>query len=807
MRSVIVAWVVGCYLFQQQAQLPPQPYLILLLLLLLALLISIAQATRPPWLKVLRLPVAASMGFFWAASMATWVLSTELPRQLEGQNLTLRGTVSGLPYRFEGGVRFQFEVEQVSGGAVVPPHIVLAWYDEQVVMPGERWEFTVRLQRPHGQANPYGFDYELWLLEQGIRATGYVREEGGQRRLQNFVLGPGNCLALLRERLRQGIFAALPDARYAPVLVALVLGDQRSVNQSDWALFNRTGISHLVSISGLHITMIASLFASLVGGLWRRSFFTRAQLPLLIPAQKVAALAAVLSGLVYVALAGFGVPAQRTLIMLSVAALALWLGRTSSASHVLCSALGVVVLVDPWAVMAPGFWLSFGAVGLIFYASTGRTASEANLLWASLKAALHTQYVVTLGLVPLTLLLFSQFSLVGPLANALAIPVISFIVTPLALLGSVAPWQLGPWLLQAAHAVLALLVQFLQWLNQSNWAVWSAPQPGAWMFLLALAGIVWLLAPRAWPVRWLGPLLCLPLLLNRPEQPAHGVLWVTTFDIGQGNALLLETAHHRLIYDTGPAYSPLSDGGNRVIVPYLKARGIQALDGLIVSHRDLDHVGGALSLLQSLPVSWVSTSLEWAHPVIRAAKHHQRCVAGQHWAWDGVQFEILHPTPELYANARAKSNAHSCTLKVTSAHGSILLTGDIEAAQEAQLLATHRASLMANVLLAPHHGSGTSSTPAFLQAVQPQWALFQVGYRNRYHHPKPEVFERYRRMGIARLRTDESGAIELRFEANLGANLGANVGANVGGNEGANPGANLIWSNYRASHARYWYGR
>jgi competence protein ComEC len=810
MRSFILAWVLGCYGLQQQAALPPHPGLILALLGVLAL----GGLVRPNWFKpwYCRLPLAAAGGFFWAASLATWALSSALPINLEGKDLILRGTVSSLPNRFEGGVRFQFEVEQARMNAPeapdasdaprhhnprmaqVPRHIVLGWYGEQVVLPGERWELTVRLQRPHGQANPYGFDYELWLLEQGIRATGYVREKGSHRRLDAFVFSPGNSLALARERLRQRIFAALPDARYAPVLVALVLGDQRAVNQTDWALFNRTGISHLVSISGLHITMIAGLFASVLGALWRRSFFTRAQLPLLIPAQKVAALAAVLSGAAYVALAGFGVPAQRTLIMLSVAALALWLGRTSSASHVLCSALGLVVLLDPWAVMAPGFWLSFAAVGLIFYASTGRielAMNGVNLLWANLKSALHIQYVMTLGLLPLTVFLFNQFSVVGPIANALAIPIISFIVTPLALLGSIAPGPLCPWLLELAHAVFAFLAQCLQWLSQRSFAVWSAPQPALWMFILACFGMMWLLAPRAWPARWAGPLLCLPLLLNRPTQPPEGALWVTAFDIGQGNALLLETAHHRLMYDTGTMYSPLSDGGNRVLVPYLKARGIQSLDGLMVSHRDLDHVGGALSLLQSLPVGWLSSSLEWEHPVIAAAASHQRCLAGQRWSWDGVQFEILHPTPEIYADPHAKPNTQSCTLKVTSTHGSILLAGDIEAAQEAQLLESSRARLPATVLLAPHHGSGTSSTPAFLQAVQPQMALFQVGHRNRYRHPKAQVFERYRSMGITRLRTDESGAISLRFEPDLRSNAGAQA----------------IWSSYRATHARYWYGR
>ncbi|MEN9866081.1 MAG: hypothetical protein RL748_1671, partial [Pseudomonadota bacterium] len=587
--------------------------------------------------------------------------------------------------------------------------------------------------------------------------------------------------------LREKILQALPGQRYAPVMVALVLGDQRAVSQSDWAMFNRTGISHLVSISGLHITMIAGLFAGLVSALWRRSFFTQAQLPLILATQKVAALAAVVSALAYVALSGFGVPAQRTLIMLSVAALALWSGRSSSASHVLCSALALVVLIDPWAVLAPGFWLSFAAVGLIFFGASGRvsaSASGANLLWRNLKAACHSQYLVTLGLLPFTLLLFGQFSVVGPVANALAIPLVSFVVTPLALLGSALPAPLCAFLLQLAHAVFSGLAQVLQWLNLSALAVWTTPQPAAWMFVLALAGMLWLLAPRGWPLRWLGPLLCLPVCLNQADAPAEGALWLTAFDIGQGNALLLETAHHRLVYDTGPAYSPLSDGGNRVIVPYLKARGIEKLDGLIVSHRDLDHVGGALSLLQSMPVGWLSSSLELEHPVIKAARQHQRCLAGQKWQWDGVQFEILHPGAELYADPRAKSNAHSCTLKVRIGQQSILLAGDIEAPQEAMLLQSRPGDLAATILLAPHHGSGTSSTQAFLQAVRPQWAVFQVGYHNRYRHPKQQVWQRYQDLGIGRLRTDEMGAIEMRLQAQ-----------------------GLHWQTYRQTHARYWYGR
>jgi competence protein ComEC len=269
-------------------------------------------------------------------------------------------------------LRFNLLVERTeTPGARVPKRIALSWYADRrgagglpdKLMPGERWRLTVRLQRPHGNANPGGFDYEAWLLEQGVRATGYVRVDTGNAQLDAFVPRFGTLVERARAVLRDRIQEALQGRQYAGVIVALVIGDQRGIDQADWQVFNRTGIGHLISISGLHITMIAGLAALAMAGLWRRSFFTGAQLPLLkMPAQKVAALTGALAALLYVLLAGFGVPAQRTLYMLAVVALALWLGRLASVTHVLCAALGVVVLLDPWAVLWPGFWLSFGAV-------------------------------------------------------------------------------------------------------------------------------------------------------------------------------------------------------------------------------------------------------------------------------------------------------------------------------------------------------------------------------------------------------------------------------------------------------------
>jgi competence protein ComEC len=469
--------------------------------------------------------------------------------------------------------------------------------------------------------------------------------------------------------------------------------------------------------------------------------------------------------------------------MISVVALALWFGRITSVTHVLCAALGVVVLLDPWAMLWPGFWLSFGAVAVILYANVGRLGAKVAGWRGALREGLRTQYGVTVGLVPLTMLLFAQVSLVSPVANAIAIPLVSFVVTPLALLGAVLPAPLAPPVLGIAHWCVAMLAHLLAWLGDQRLAVWAAPEPPAWLFLLAAAGTAWMLAPRGWPHRWAGAAAWLPLFGQLPAHPEAGQFSVTAFDVGQGMALLVETRHHRLLYDTGPQYAIDSNGGNRVIAPFLKGRGIQELDGIVISHSDTDHSGGALALLATLKVGWVASSLWPTSAIVRAAQRHVRCAAGQRWSWDGVDFEMLQPSIGSYADHTLKANARSCTMRVSAGGRSVLLAGDIEAPQEAQLVAAMADKLRADVLLAPHHGSGTSSTPAFLHAVAPSVGIFQVGYRNRYHHPKPQVFQRYGDLGVQRLRTDESGALVL------------NIGSTISIGE------------YRRDHARYWYGR
>jgi len=792
MRSFILGFVTGVTYLQTIATLPTSRLMTGCAAATL-LLIACAGMIRHPPARIATIATAGLLaGYAWAAFLAQATLSPELARRDEGRDVRIVGIVETLPYRFDQGVRFNVRVERTIDDEVrVPPHVALSWYEGRYgarqavgdVQPGQRWQLTVRLQRPHGNANPGGFDYEAWLLEQGVRATGYVRAGDGNRLLDAFVASPAVGVERVRATLRARILDALAGRTYAGVIVALVIGDQRGIDQADWQVFNRTGIGHLISISGLHITMVAGLAAWAVSALWRRSFFTDARLPLLLPAQKVAALTGAIVALLYVLLAGFGVPAQRTLYMLSVVALALWTGRLAAVSHVLCTALGVVVLLDPWAVLWPGFWLSFGAVAVILFAGHGRIGPPPAGARGALLLAGRTQWAVTAGLVPLTLLLFGQVSVVSPAANAVAIPLVSFVVTPLALAGSLVPGPPGDWLLLLAHWTVELLAWLLRQMAGWPGAVWRAPAPQAWVFALGLGGTLWMLMPRGWPHRWAGAVALLPMLLQLPDHPPAGTFRVTAFDVGQGMALLVETERHRLLYDTGPAYAPGADGGSRVILPYLRLRGIAALDGIVVSHGDTDHTGGALAVLEGVDAGWLASSLPFDHAIVRAARHHVRCNAGQHWEWDGIVFDMLHPTSASYDDAHLKTNARSCTLRISNGRRTVLLAGDIEAAQEAALVERARDRLRADVLLAPHHGSGTSSTLAFLQAVRPEVAVFQVGYRNRYHHPKLEVYERYGALGVERLRTDDAGALALEV------------------------GADVAWRGYRTDHARYWYGR
>ena len=716
-----------------------------------------------------------SVGFFWAAAFAQWRSSDVLAYEWEGRDIQLVGVVAELPQVNERSLRFAFDVEQVyTEGAIVPKRISLAWYGDrgkdteteprQINLPhvnaGERWRLTVRLKRPHGSINPHGFDFEKWALERNIRATGYVRESDENVRLDDTVNRLSYQIERLRQEIRERFARALPGHAYAGVLAALAVGDQRAIPADQWQIFTRTGINHLMSISGLHVTMVSGLVFSLVYGIWRRS----GRFTLWLPARKAAAVAGLLAALGYALLAGFAVPAQRTVYMLGVIAIALWLGRFTSATAILSWALLAVTLFDPWAVLSPGFWLSFGAIATIMLVSTGRIGKMHWLAdWARI------QWAITLGLIPALLAMFQQISLVSPAANAVAVPLVSLVVVPLTLLGTL---PLLDFMLVPAHAILSGCMDLMRWMSDLPHAVWSQHAPPMWAVAAGIMGIIWMLLPGSlgllsgFPARWLGIVALLPMFLLLPPKPGPGELWLTVLDVGQGLAVVARTENHALLYDTGPGSGAESDSGNRTIVPFLRGEGVKHLDAMVVTHADSDHSGGALSVLQAVPVEWLVSSLHDDHPIQLVAGKKQRCQAGESWQWDGVQFDMLHPPEQSYSDSRLKTNALSCVLKISTSHGSVLLPADIEKQSEYQLLAQAGHALASTVLVAPHHGSKTSSTDEFIHQVNPRLVIFTVGYRNRFGHPKDAVVERYRALGSRLLRSDADGGILLRFGEN-----------------------------------------
>ncbi|MBL8350862.1 MAG: DNA internalization-related competence protein ComEC/Rec2 [Burkholderiaceae bacterium] len=706
---------------------------------------------------------AAALAFGLTGLRAEARLAERLAAALEGLDLQVTGVIATMPQTGPAGTRFGFEVERAEwrGQPVrLPPRLALGWYnnfqDEALLddprddlRAGQRWRLPLRLKQPHGALNPGGFDVELMWFEQGIGATGYVRVQQGRAAAQRLADDAGYPVQGLRQTVRDAIARRVGDARSAGVLAALVVGDQAAIEREDWDLFRRTGIAHLVSISGVHVTMFAWLAGALGAWAWRRS----PRLMQWLPAPVAGRWLGLALATAYALLAGWGVPAQRTVIMLAVAVGLRSLGWRWPWVLVLATAAVVVTAIDPWALLQPGFWLSFAAVALLMVSEPVRGGERPGGAAAILRGHLRTQVVATLGLAPLSLVIFQQLSVVGLVANLFAIPLVTLLITPLALLGMALPplWTAAGWGVQA-------LTWALSWLAQLPLAVWTAAAPPPWIAVCGLVGALLAVLPAPWVVRGLALPLLLPLLWPPPVRPAEGRFELVAADVGQGTAVLVRTRRHLLVYDTGPQYSRESDAGQRVLLPLLRHRGEPRVDLLVLSHRDSDHVGGAASLLAGHPVAAIRSSLEPGHPLLAGGVPHAPCRAGQRWLWDGVRFEMLHPGDDDVAGAR-KPNALSCVLKATDAAGrSLLLTGDIEAAQEAALIQRSGDGLASTWLMVPHHGSRTSSSSAFVDAVRPAQAIVQAGYRSRFGHPAPDVLARYTDRGIEVVRSDRCGA-------------------------------------------------
>jgi competence protein ComEC len=719
--------------------------------------------------------LVGSIAFASVAWRALWFQSQALSPALEGVALRISGVVAAMPQWHTDGLRFRFEVQnatRLSDAQPVdlPAHIQLAWYNhigggERKVLPdvkaGERWQFTVRLKRPHGLANPGGFDAELWLWEQGLQASGHVRDGPNDMPAQRFENTWRFPIEQLRQSTRERIAHTVSESRWAGLIGALLMGDQAAIERADWDVFRITGIAHLMSISGLHITLWAWVARWLVLHLWRVSGLWGRSWCLYLPAPWAALWGGLLCAAAYAVFSGWGVPAQRTVVMLAVACVLRFQALRWPLLAQWLLAMVAVLCLDPWALMQAGFWLSFVAVGVLFLSAPSTldakpTASRWHKLHRQAVHLLQEQMHISVCLAPLSMLLFQQLSVVGLLVNLFAIPWVTLVVTPLAFLGALwSPvWQLCSLSLQALCAVL-------QPLSSWSWAVWQAAQPPWWLAAVGLVGGAWVALAKPWRQRMGGLALVVPCLLWPAARPVHGQFELLAADVGQGNAVLVRTALHSLLFDTGPRFGSDTDAGQRVLLPLLQ-RSKERLDTLVLSHQDSDHAGGALSVQQLQPQVRVLTSISQAHALF-GQWPMQRCEAGQGWQWDGVQFEVLHPLAGDYEQLLSP-NARSCVLRISAGQQVALLTADIEAFQEQALLQREGAQLRADVLLVPHHGSKTSSTEAFIEAVQPRWALFQMGYRNRYGHPAPQVLRRYAQRGVGVRLSPDCGAMTWRSD-------------------------------------------
>ncbi len=697
---------------------------------------------RPAW----RFVGSAALGACWAMFWARAALSPALPAVLEGRDVVLEARIVGVPEQYPDKARFLARPITAPGArAELPERIRLSWYhNPRLPRSGERWRFTVRLKRPHGFANPGGFDYERWLFSQRIGATGYVRK-GDEARL---LASGGWSIDRFRQDLGERLDRLLPGSSASGLLKALILGIRSGLSHADWQTLTRAGVNHLVAISGLHIGLIAGLAFWVTRRLWSLS----PRLCLWLPAQKAAAALSLPPAIGYAALAGFSVPTQRALLMLTIAMLSLLAWRAPRPFTVLAGTLLAVLALDPLAVLSPGFWLSFAAVAtIVWLALVGMKRGVAG--------AIGIQWRLVLALAPLTFWWFGQGSLIAPLANLIAIPLVALIAVPLALLGVVLLLAISPLGAAVLQGVGNLLSAWLRGMSQlASWPLaWGTFSfPGALALVAALVSVGMMAAFRGLPGRWLGLVLPAAIVLASAEPMDDGEFRVAVLDVGQGLSSVVQTRRHVLVYDTGDRFSQRFNAADAVVSPFLVHNGIRSIDTLVLSHADRDHSGAARALLARFPARRVLASFT---PSLPDDVAWRPCRTGEQWRWDGVSFRILSPDEGVAAS----DNDRSCVLLIDNGRGKMLLAGDIERRAERALVKRYGDILRGSVLLAPHHGSDTSSSAEFLDEVRPSLAIASLGYRNRYAFPDERVLERYRSRGIRLLRTDRDGAVIVRF--------------------------------------------
>lgn len=754
-----LSFLAGISVVQQFSALPELQWLVYLCLLIC-------------WVGILKHwhLMFFTIGLLWAIVFSSLRLQDRLPASLEGRLIRVEGKIMGLPRHYEHNSSFDFAVIKATAtgaeSAMQPllmKKIRLNWYDpEQVIKTGQTWQFTVKLKRPHGRLNLGSFDYERWLFMQNIIATGYIKNKPKPLLLKTATVF--QQVDTIRQHISDKLDALLKKTESRGLIKALTIGDKQELNNKQWAIFKDTGTIHLLAISGLHIGLISALVYGLL-------LNVNIALSIRSP-QVLAALGAIVIAIFYAALAGFSMPTQRALLMLMIAMVGIVWQRNIKPLNTLGVTLLAILIINPLAVLSAGFFLSFLAVVLIVYSLSARLGKAG--YWNS---AMRIHWITAMGLSPILLFYFQQVSIIAPLANIVAVPLVSLLVVPLCLLGVVMLF-VSPILAQTLFFLVDKVLQgmggLMSGMASLPFATISSASPPFYALVLAVLGIFILFSPKGFPTRWLALIFLLPLFFQPLEKPELGQLNVTVLDVGQGLSTIVQTHNHLLVFDTGAKYSKYRDMGEAVIIPLLKNKAIKTIDLLLISHGDNDHIGGANTILKQMQVTKIISNVAEQLVPFKATT----CQAGQSWVWDQVLFEILSP---VTTNQFASDNNNSCVLKIVARDMSVLLTGDIEAGAEKKLIAQTPSKLTSDVLVAPHHGSKTSSTLAFLQHIQAKIIVIPAGYRNRFSFPHSQVMERYKKMNATVFNTATAGAVTVKSSNST-----------------------LIVESFRDKHGKYW---
>lgn len=762
MRAILAAFCAG--IIAGAWQLAPLPTFIVAALLFCAcvLLRSLPaiRAGSPVLLRRnLALLAAFALGLAWHSVWAEWALGQRLANDFSPDTRWVTGRVISIPAREALASRFLFRVQQ--GPAELRGRtLLLRDYSERQLRGGERWLLPLRLRAPRGLANPGGFDYEAWLLAEGIDGLGYVREEAGLQKLRANSFSVSSLRQLLYERL-QALSAHSELGQ--KVLPALLLGHRAQLDGEFQSKLERTGTNHLFVISGIHIGLVSMLSY----GLLRRLLPWLLPLPPQQPVQRLAAWAAIAMAIFYAMLAGFSLPTQRALVMLTGFMLGRLLGRNFNLLFRFLLALALVLLLNPLAAMSAGFWLSFTAVaGLMWFVES----AQGNR-WREL---LRAQLVVYLVLMLPLLFWMGQVSLIAPLVNLFAIPVLGFLLLPLAFagLGLGMLWPAGGALpVQWANSLLALLMTALDWLGSLLPMLDSAlpAYQGSTLLLVMLMSalaVLLLLLPLPWSLRAPVPFLLLPLFFGPTPQKPEANLLVHVLDVGQGLSIVLQQGQHNMLYDTGARIEGGVDMASSVLLPFFRQQQIRQLSLLVLSHNDNDHAGGLPVILAAMPVARIMASDPRSAAEQSPGRSIERCQAGQRLSLGQAELQLLHPGPD---EMRAENNDNSCVLQLHFGQHRVLLSGDISRAVEYPLVQTWGDDLVSQLLIAPHHGSATSSSFPFIKTVRPEYVVYSAGCHNRFSHPATEVDRRYQLLGVARLNTATSGLISFSLDGSGGA--------------------------------------